>query len=63
MGRNDEREPCFCSRNEPTSLLSLRPQLPAGVPAEEGFHPGGHLQTGRVPLEIGAGKRLYWEMF
>lgn len=53
----------FCSRDEPTSLLALRPQLPSGVPAEEGFHPGGHLQTGRVPLEAGAGKRLYWDMF
>lgn len=53
----------FCSRDEPTSLLALRPQLPSGVPAEEGFHPGGHLQTGRVPLEAGAGKRLYWDVF
>lgn len=53
----------LCSRDEPTSLLALRPQLPSGVPAEEGFHPGGHLQTGRVPLETGAGKRLYLDMF
>lgn len=53
----------FCSRDEPTSLLALRPQLPSGVPAEEGLHPGGHLQTGRVPLETGAGKRLYWDTF
>lgn len=48
----------LCSRDEPTSLLALRPQLPSGVPAEEGLHPGGHLQTGRVPLETGAGKVL-----
>lgn len=52
----------FCCRDEPTSLLALRPQLPPGVPAEEGFHPGGHLQTGRVPLETGAGKRPDWDV-
>lgn len=45
----------FC-RDEPSPLLAVRPQLPPGVPAAERLHAGRHLQTGRVPLEAGAGE-------
>lgn len=43
-------------RDEPSSLLAVRPQLPPGVPAAERLRSGRHLQTGRVPLEAGAGE-------
>lgn len=46
----------FRHRDEPASLLAVRPQLPPGVSAAEGLHPGGHLQTGGVSLEAGAGE-------